>query len=107
MNACYVCNYTNFLSDVHVVVQFSLGKNLNVVTGKEKDNIAMRFIFMIFTFFFGIEFGEVYGGAMATEGPVCLERLPQLQNSTAVFTDYKANNYVCLQSTYRYACTHM
>ena len=46
--------------------------------------------------------GEVYSGPLTSSKPLLLSRLPMLQSAHAVFTDFKANNFVCLQNIYRY-----
>ena len=65
-------------SDIHIVTQFYLGKNLTVVT----------------------EWGEVYSGQASVGKPLELSRLPGIQNAKAVFTDFKASNLAYIQQLY-------
>ena len=55
-----------------------------------------------FTILCTIEEGEVYKVNGPINKPLNLQRVPYIQNATAIFTDFKANNFSYIQSVYRY-----
>ena len=52
-----------------------------------------------------IDEGEVYKGNGSVSKPLNLQRVPSIQNASAVFTDFKANNFSYLQNVYGYVVT--
>ena len=49
--------------------------------------------------------GEAFTGPLRPDG-ACLLKMSHMQNATAVFTDFKGNNFAYLQCVYRFVnCT--